>query len=296
MSNEASRQLKVAAALSGIGKPLIDVAAAAVAISGLASVFGWAFLKGYFAGVGAPWAVAMVDPVQFLTQAFGAFLALGTLIAVAVYTYIDSPGVSHRAQWQVVVVLFGAAVLCFALHFLLEKWVFESYQSHWGFIGGIVLVVSAMLFFGLIVQLIIEQFSVSRSLTAIWVVLFVMTFVGSLTPAFGKLYGSKQAENGRFVPVLMSPEAQPCEWGVVRALSQERVLLSTLDDPPAFKVVGVTDVYLFEGDQSNCRRLLHGAPARDERVNTSTGPDSELPQNPSTPLTNEIEGLRQLAA
>ncbi|UOV02809.1 hypothetical protein [Pseudoxanthomonas mexicana] len=242
MSDEQpNRHQKVLMALKGLSTPLTHLATLAVSLTGISYVLGWSYLRGYFKSLGSPWALQMLDASQLVAASLGPLLAFGLFLAISLYVYVE--GVATKTgTLRYFYITAAVSAVCFAIHYSLTWWIFDSYTSYWKIPAVALLLIAGFQIFLVLVVSVVEHFSPTTTTNMVALGYLAATAIISIAPTFGESSARKALTDGGFAPVQLKGEAPRCAWGLAYSLSGDRTLLVSMEDGTNFKIVGASEI------------------------------------------------------
>jgi hypothetical protein len=249
IEKQITRHQKALIAIKELTAPLLHVAAIAVGLTGIAYILGWSYLRGHFQGLGAPWALQMLDATQYITAALGPLMFFALMLALSLNFYVDDNS-TPKGVLRSCGLVFLASAICFAIHYSLEWWFFTSYQSHWNIPAFVLLFLAAFLLFLGFIFSVIEHFSPTTTPNMVGIGYFIAIVIAAVAPTFAESKAKNKLKEMSFTQVIIEQKKEPCAWGLVHALSQERVLLISMPDGNSFRVVSTSDIESISGSTS----------------------------------------------
>ncbi|WP_162314223.1 hypothetical protein [Pseudoxanthomonas yeongjuensis] len=258
MSDEQpTRHQKALIAIKELTAPLSHVAAIAVGLTGIAYVLGWSYLRGHFKGLGAPWALQMLDATQYITAALGPLLTFALMLAISLNFYVDG-NATQKGTIRFCGLIFAASAVCFAIHYSLEWWIFDNHKSHWNIAAFILLILAGFQLFIIFIVSIIEHFGPTTTTNMVGIGSLAAMVIASIAPTFAESRSKNKLDDMSFTPVDIKQQNEPCTWGLVHALSQERVLLISMPEGNSFRVVNTSEIDSISSSSSvACAKKRH---------------------------------------
>lgn len=255
---EGERHRRALLAVRGLSTPLVQLAAMAVGLTGIAYVAGWAYLRSYFNGIGAPWALHLVDATYFVSTALGSLLLFAFLLAISLNVYVDGAA-TRKGALRSCLLLLAASLVLFGIHFALERWIFDSHRSHWDVAGFALLFLAGFQFFIAIVVSVVEHFSPTTTTNMFSLGYLAVVMLCALAPTFAESTAKKELRSMSFVSVSLKESNSECLWKLVRPLSGSNFLIVSASDSADFRVVGSQDIIRIQNarQSDSCPKVTH---------------------------------------
>jgi hypothetical protein len=242
-------------AAATLGRALLQIASAAIALYALGYFIGWAEAEAYFSQLGASWAVSLLPPLRLLQKSAPVVIPMALCVILSIEWLAKSETAGRQ---KLGLFSFLTPITAFALFIVagvLGRMPGRAIAGYWCVFAGAVLFAC---YAGLLIGQLIARLSTTHRLLwsgyHIWLLRVVALFGLVVAPFFvGDSQAKIDRESGE-LPSVQLEDDHTREWHLVDVTEDSALLMSGRggpQEPAVFRVVALTDIKLIAAARSS---------------------------------------------